>query len=182
MNENLILREENIASAIYLIRGEKVMLDTDLALLYGVETRTLKQAVRRNMDRFALDFMFELTFEEYNSLRSQFVILEKNNINKREHIKYQPFAFTEQGVAMLSGILKSEQAVAVNITIMRTFVQMRKLMFSNAELNQRVEKLERLIIDHIDEYSEEIKDIYEALRQLMAEKEVEKPRRPIGFK
>ena len=96
--------------------------------------------------------------------------------------RYLPFAFTEQGVAMLSGILKSEQAVAVNITIMRTFVQMRKFMFSNAELNQRVEKLERLIIDHIDEYSEEIKDIYEALRQLMAEKEVEKPRRPIGFK
>ena len=96
--------------------------------------------------------------------------------------RYLPFAFTEQGVAMLSGILKSEQAVAVNIAIMRTFVQMRKFMLSNIELNQRIEKLERLIVEHIGEYSEEIKDIYEALTQLMQDKEKKEPRRPIGFK
>ena len=178
MNQTLIVREENIASIIYTIRGEKVMLDVDLAELYGVETKVLKQAVRRNIERFPADFMFKLTKDEFDSLRSQFVT---SNVG-RGGTRYLPFAFTEQGVAMLSGVLKSEQAVAVNIAIMRTFVQMRKFMLSNIELNQRVEKLERLIVEHIDEYSDEIKDIYEALTQLMQDKEEKEPRHPIGFK
>lgn len=191
MNGNLILREENIASIIYMIRGEKVMIDTDLASLYGIENRLLKQAVRRNLSRFPEDFLFELTHEEYNSLRSQFEILknlsnkdlESGNINKRgKHSKYTAFAFTEQGVAMLSGILNSERAISVNIAIMRTFVQMRKLMFSNAELSQRVGDLERLMNEHLEDYGSDIQDIYEALRQLMRDQDEEEPRRPIGFK
>lgn len=197
MNQNLILREENIASIIYFIRGEKVMLDMDLAALYGVETKKMKQTVRRNMKRFPADFMFELTREEYNSLRSQIVTLEnldninlttqiatsdENKSNRGKFSKYVPFAFTEQGVAMLSGILNSERAISVNIAIMRTFVQMRKLMFSNAELSQRVGDLERLMNEHLDDYGSDIHDIYEALRQLMRDQDEEEPRRPIGFK
>jgi hypothetical protein len=178
MNETLILREETIASIIYLIRGEKVMLDVDLAELYGVETKILKQAVRRNLNRFPPDFLFELTKEEDAHLREQF---GASNIG-RGGARYLPFAFTEQGVAMLSGILNSERAISVNIAIMRTFVQMRKLMFSNAELSQRVGDLERLMNEHLDDYSEDIKDIYEALRQLMRDQDEEEPRRPIGFK
>lgn len=178
MNQNLILREENIASIIYFIRGEKVMLDMDLAALYGVETRLLKQAVKRNAERFPSDFMFELTKEEYTSLKSQF---ETSNIG-RGGARYTPSAFTEQGVAMLSGILNSERAISVNIAIMRTFVQMRKLMFSNAELSQRVGDLERLMNEHLEDYGSDIQDIYEALRQLMRDQDEEEPRRPIGFK
>ncbi len=178
MTENLIIREENIASVIYLIRGEKVMLDMDLAALYGVSTKRMKEAVRRNIERFPDDFMFELTKVEYDNWSVQF---ESSNIG-RGGTRYLPFAFTEQGVAMLSGVLKSEQAVAVNIAIMRTFVQMRKFMLSNIELNQRVEKLEHLIFEHLHEYSDEIKDIYEALTQLMQDKEEKEPRRSIGFK
>lgn len=126
-----------------------------------------------------------------NSLRSQFEILknlsnkdlESGNINKRgKHSKYTAFAFTEQGVAMLSGILNSERAISVNIAIMRTFVQMRKLMFSNAELSQRVGDLERLMNEHLEDYGSDIQDIYEALRQLMRDQDEEEPRRPIGFK
>lgn len=178
MNENLILREENIASIIYMIRGEKVMLDVDLAELYGVETKILKQAVRRNLNRFPSDFLFELTKEEDALLRSQIIA---SNIG-RGGARYLPFAFTEQGVAMLSGILNSERAISVNIAIMRTFVQMRKLMFSNAELSQRVGDLERLMNEHLEDYGSDIQDIYEALRQLMRDQDEEEPRRPIGFK
>lgn len=176
MNQNLILHEENIASIIYMIRGEKVMLDMDLAGLYSVKTKSLKEAVRRNIDRFPNDFMFELTKEEFDNLKSQFVSSNWGGV------RYVPFAFTEQGVAMLSGILNSERAIAVNIAIMRTFVQMRKLMMSNMELSQRVVNLERLMNDHLGDYNEDIQDIYEALRQLTIEEEVMEPRRPIGFK
>lgn len=109
------------------IRGEQVLIDEDLAALYQVETRVLKQAVRRNINRFPIDLMFELSMEEWHSLRSQFVILEKQGRGK--YSKYRPYVFTEQGVAMLSGILKSPRAVEVNIAIMRTFVYLRKWMF-----------------------------------------------------
>lgn len=176
MNENLILREENIASIIFMIRGEKVMLDMDLAALYGVETRILKQAVKRNKERFPSDFMFDLTKEELDNLKSQFA---SSSWGGQRHL---PSAFTEQGVAMLSGILNSERAISVNIAIMRTFVQMRKLMFSNAELSQRVGDLERLMNEHLEDYGSDIQDIYEALRQLMRDQDEEEPRRPIGFK
>lgn len=176
MNENLSLREENISSIIYMIRGEKVMLDKDLASLYGVDTRVLKQAVKRNIDRFPLDFMFEITREEFDNLRSQIVISSWGGR------RYRPTAFTEQGVAMLSGILNSERAIAVNIAIMRTFVQMRKFMLANIDLSKRINDLERLMINRFEDNEADIRDIYEALRQLTIEEEVVEPRRPIGFK
>ena len=114
---------ERITSKIYLIRGMKVMLDRDLAELYGVETKVLKQAVRRNIKRFPEDFMFELTKSEEKSLRSQIVTLKRG-----QHAKYLPFAFTEQGVAMLSSVLNSERAIEVNIQIMRAFTQLRQML------------------------------------------------------
>ena len=144
------------------------MIDTDIAMLYGVETRVLKQAVRRNIKRFPSDFMFELTKEEYKSLRSQFVTLKRG-----QHSKYFPFAFTEQGIAMLSGILHSDRAIQVNIAIMRTFVQIRKLMQSHKELANKIEKLEQ-------KYDEQFELIFNAIKQLIQKKA--EPRKQIGFK
>lgn len=163
-----VIKGENIVNQIYFIRGEKVMLDFDLAMLYEVETRTLKQAVRRNISRFPEDFMFELTFEELNSLRSQFVTLKRG-----EHSKYKPFAFTEQGVAMLSGILNSEQAIAVNIAIMRTFVQVRKLMDTNKELAKKIDALEQ-------KYDEQFDSVFNAIRELIHQEN--EPRKPVNYK
>jgi hypothetical protein len=175
MSEKIILTVEDIAPSIHKIRGEKVMLDIDLATLYGVETKVLKQAVKRNIARFPSDFMFELTKEEFDNLRSQIVTSSWGGL------RYMPFAFTEQGVAMLSGILNSERAIAVNIAIMRTFVKMRKLLLSNIEMSKRLDDLERIIFDRLDENSAEIGAIRNALMQMMKEEEPE-PRRPIGFK
>jgi ORF6N domain len=175
MSDKLILTEENIVTSIHKIRGEKVMLDVDLALLYGVETKVLKQAVKRNIARFPSDFMFELTKEEFDNLRSQIVTSSWGGL------RYLPFAFTEQGVAMLSGILNSERAIAVNIAIMRTFVKMRQLMLSNIEMSKRLDDLERIIFDRLDENSTEIGAIRNALMHLMKEEDEPEPRRPIGF-
>ncbi|MCC6724966.1 MAG: ORF6N domain-containing protein [Saprospiraceae bacterium] len=129
-----------IQQKIHEIRGHKVMLDFDLAEMYGTETRLLKLAVRRNIQRFPDDFMFELTKEEFNILRSQFVILEP--LGKGKHSKYLPFAFTEQGVAMLSSVLNSERAIEVNIGIMRAFVAIRRYALTYTELAQRLTELE----------------------------------------
>ena len=123
---------ERITGKIYLIRGTKVMLDSDLAELYGVETRVLKQAVRRNISRFPADFMFELTKKEYQSLRSQDVILKRG-----QHSKYPPFAFSEQGVAMLSSTLNSERAIQVNIQIMRAFIRLRQMIATHKDLKKK---------------------------------------------
>jgi phage regulator Rha-like protein len=161
---------ERIERSIYLIRGQKVMLDVDLAELYGVETRVLKQAVRRNMKRFPDDFMFELTKEENQSLRSQNVILKRG-----QHSKYLPFAFTEQGVAMLSSVLNSERAIQVNIEIMRTFVRLRETLATHKELARRLSELE----SRIGEHDEQIQAIFEAIRQLMLPPE--RSRKKIGF-
>jgi len=162
-----ILRIETL---IYLIRGQKVMLDSDLADLYGVETRALKQAVRRNRNRFPSDFMFELTKEENRALRSQNVILEPGRYSK-----YLPFAFTEQGVAMLSTVLNSERAIEVNIAIMRVFVRLREMMATQKELALKLRELEGRIQDH----DEQIVAIFEAIRQLMTPPET--VRKKIGF-
>lgn len=162
-----INKEQKIASQIYLIRGEQVMLDFDLAQLYGVETRVLKQTVKRNMIRFPEDFMFELTTGEWSNLRSQIVTSSWGGS------RYQPFAFTEQGVAMLSGILKSQQAVEVNIAIMRTFVQLRKLMDSNKDLSKKIESLEK-------KYDEKFQMVFEAIKKLIHQEN--QPRKLIGFK
>ena len=129
-----------IQQKIHEIRGQKVMLDFDLAAMYETETKVLKQAVKRNINRFPPDFMFELTAAEYNSLRSQFVTLK--NAGRGKHSKYLPFAFTEQGVAMLSSVLNSERAIEVNIGIMRAFVAIRRYALTYTELSQRLTELE----------------------------------------
>lgn len=134
----LILPDSQIVeSMIHSIRGMQVMLDSDLACLYGIETKRLKEQVRRNRNRFPSDIMFELTDEEFESLRSQFA-----TSNKRGGLRYHPFAFTETGVAMLSSVLNSEQAIQVNLQIMRAFVSMRRFMVANAQVFQRIEALE----------------------------------------
>jgi len=133
-----LIPQERIQDRIYLIRGQKVMVDSDLAGLYGVETKVLNQAVRRNIKRFPEDFMFQLTKEESNSLRSQFVTLKRG-----QHSKYLPYAFTENGVAMLSSVLNSARAIQVNIQIMRTFTRLRELLATHKDLRQKVEQMEK---------------------------------------
>jgi len=128
MENQVVIENEKIALLIHYFRGEKVILDVDLARLYNVSTKALKQSVRRNLTRFPIDFVFELTEKETLSLRSQFVTLKRG-----QHYKYMPFAFTEQGLAMLSSVLNSEKAILVNIAIMRAFVQLRKFIETNKE-------------------------------------------------
>lgn len=165
-----IISTESIVNKIVFLRGEKVLLDHDLAELYGVETKVLKQAVRRNIKRFPDDFMFELTKEENQSLRSQNVTLKRG-----QHSKYSPFAFTEQGVAMLSSVLNSERAIEVNISIMRAFVQLRKMIVSHDKLARKLAELAK----HLEGHDEQIQAIFEAIRQLMTPPE--KTRKKIGF-
>jgi len=165
---------ERISSKIYLIRNEKVLLDFDLAELYGVETKQLKRAVRRNIERFPLDFMFPLTKNEYNSLRSQIGTLKRG-----EHSKYLPYAFTEQGVAMLSSVLNSDRAIKVNIAIMRAFVKMRKILESNESLAKKLKQLEKETKEKFAEHQQQIGLIFETIKELVTEKE--KPKRRIGF-
>ena len=181
----IILKPENVAQLVFFIRGEKVMLDADLAMLYRVEARSLNQAVARNRKRFPLDFMFQLSTEEFETIRSQLVTAsggKKLNssqtvMSSRKHRgrTYRPYAFTEQGVAMLSSVLKSDRAVRVNIAIMRAFVKLRHTLDKNRELARKFEQLEK----RVGEHDEEITAILEAIRQLMALPE--KPRRQIGF-
>jgi hypothetical protein len=170
MTTELQLKMETISGLIHYIRGEKVILDVDLARLYEVPTRVLKQAVRRNLHRFPSDFMFELSEDEILSLRSQIVISKKGGT------RYLPFAFTEQGVAMLSSVLNSEKAIEVNIAIMRAFVQMRKFFETNKELAEKIEELERTVSSH----DEDILLIFETIKQLMHKKS--QPMEPVGFK
>ena len=163
---------KRIERSIYLIRGQKVMLDYELADLYGVPTKALKQAVRRNLDRFPSDFMFELTKGEFADLRSQIVT---SSFPEWGGPRYAPMAFTEQGVAMLSSILRSKRAVLVNIEIMRAFVRVREILGAHRELASKLKELENRIQDH----DEQIQTIFEAIRQLMTPPE--KPKRKIGF-
>ena len=135
MSNTSVIPIERIEKAIYLIRGEKVMLDRDLALLYGVETKMLNRAVKRNLKRFPSDFMFQLTADETDILRYQIGTSKKGRGGRR----YLPYVFTEQGVAMLSSVLNSERAVLVNIEIMRAFVKLRQMLASNAELSRRLD-------------------------------------------
>ena len=157
-----IIAVESIVSKIVFLRGEKVLLDRDLAELYGVETKQLKRAVRRNIDRFPPDFMFELTKEEYDSLRYQFGTLKRG-----EHSKYLSIAFTEQGVAMLSSVLNSKRAIKVNILIMRAFVQLRQMISSHEDLLRKVEEMEK-------KYDRQFQVVFEAIRALMAPSEPKK--------
>ena len=167
MAENLT-PHERIVDCIYLVRSQKVILDSDLARLYGVETRVLVQAVKRNKDRFPADFMFQLDRKEFNLLRSQ--IVTSSSSGGRQ---YLPYAFTEQGVAMLSGVLRSEQAVSVNIAIMRAFVEMRRLAERHKDLASRVDALEQ-------KYDTQLQEIYRILKSMIVAPD--KSKRQIGFK
>ena len=169
MNQAVLV--ERVERRIYMIRGHKVMLDSDLAELYGVKTEVLNQAVKRNQERFPQDFMFRLTAEEAESLRSQFVISKQGRGGRR----YLPHAFTEQGVAMLSGVLNSRRAVQVNIAIMRAFVKLREMLAAHKELAQKLSELERKLQGH----DNQIQSIFEAIRQLMAPPQP--PRLRVGF-
>lgn len=158
-----------IESRIITVRGQRVILDEDLAALYGVQVRALNQAVRRNLERFPEDFMLQLTAEEASRLRSQTVTLETGRGRYR---KYPPLAFTEQGVAMLSSVLRSPRAILVNVEIVRTFVRLRQLLAANANLARKLEDLE-------SKYDARFKVVFEAIRELMAPQPAKT--RPIGF-
>lgn len=162
-----------VERSIRLIRGQRVMLDEDLAELYGVPVKRLNEQVRRNLDRFPNDFMFQLNADEGEILRSQIATLRSRH---GAHRKYAPWAFSEQGVAMLSSVLRSPRAVQVNVEIMRTFVRLRRMLDSNAELARKIEVLER-------KYDGQFRVVFEAIRELMqpAAKPV-RPARPIGFR
>ena len=175
MIKDSIIPVEAISKKIYLIRDNKVMLDSDLAELYGVETRVLKQAVRRNIERFPSDFMFQLAKDEWNKL-----ITICDNLGNLKYSPSTPFVFTEQGVAMLSGVLNSKRAIQINIAIMRAFVQLRKFLQSNEELSRKLKKLEHETKKRFSEHEEKIQLIFEAIKELITEKE--KPKNPIGFK
>lgn len=163
--------DEQLLGKLHFIRGQRVMLDRDLAELYGVEVRVLKQAVRRNMERFPEAFMFELTLEEDHGLRSQFVTLKQG-----EHGKYPPFAFTEHGVLMLANVLRSERAIAVSIRIIDLFVRMRQVMLAHKDILLRLEQLER----RVGKQGADIQLLFHHLRQLLAPPS--EPRKRIGFK
>jgi phage regulator Rha-like protein len=170
--------EDKILNKIYLIRGFKVMFDFDLAAMYLVETKQLKRQVRRNIERFPIDFMFELNKQEYDSLRSQFGTLKRG-----EHSKYLPMAFTEQGVAMLSSVLSSKMAIEVNIQIIRVFTKMREMLSTNKDILLKMEQLEKNLLkqDGKQKKSEEdIQVIFKALKQLF--NPPQPPRERIGFK
>jgi phage regulator Rha-like protein len=165
----------NIQTKIYEIRGQKVMLDFDLAELYGVETKVLNQAVKRNSDRFPADFMVQITRDEYNSLRSQFVTLETG---RGKYAKYLPYAFTGQGVSMLSSVLNSSKAIQINIQIIRAFVFMRQYALSHKDLTAKLLELE-------GKYDRQFKDVYDAISFLLHKDNLEteqKQRKRIGYK
>jgi phage regulator Rha-like protein len=180
----------SIQNRIYEIRGERVMLDRDLADLYEIETKSLNLAVRRNIKRFPPDFMFQLTKEEYDSLRFQIETLETNNplrsqiatlkTGRGQHSKYLPYAFTEQGVAMLSGVLNSDKAINMNIAIMRAFVEIRKILLMQNDLKEQLRELK----DQVGNHDAQLNQIYDAIENLLDEKVSQRKweeRERIGF-
>lgn len=165
--KNSIIPVEVIESKIYYIRKRKVMLDRDLANLYGVETKYLKQQVNRNIERFPNDFLFQLNKKEFNSLRSQIAT------SNRGGTRYLPYAFTELGVAMLSSVLRSEQAIKVNIQIMRAFTKLREMLLTHKDLKRKIEEMEK-------KYDTQFKIIFDAIKKLLSPPQ--KPKKSIGFK
>ncbi len=163
---NIEIGLDTILPSVFVVRGVKAMLDSDLAALYGVETKTLNQAVRRNIDRFPEDFRFQLTKNEFEILRSQ------NVTSRWGGRRYMPFAFTEQGIAMLSGVLKSERAIKVNISIMRAFIKMRQLLTETDDLRISMETMRA-------DYNEKFEIVFEALDRILAMET--KKSKPIGF-
>ena len=189
MSSAVVLKSENIAQLVFFIRGEKVILDRDLASLYGVTTKALNQAVKRNIARFPADFIFQLTKSEYEVSRSQLVTSTDRSqsatksrdassrsqsvtLKRGRNLKYFPYAFTEQGVAMLSSVLRSPRAVEVNIAIMRTFVQLRRLMETNRDLARKIDALET-------KYDEQFAIVFAAIKELITP--AAPVRKQIGF-
>ncbi len=171
-NNNLMLPDEIIMNKIYLIRDQKVMIDRDLAELYGVETKVLKQQVKRNVERFPGDFMFELTKGEFDNLRSQFVTSSWGGA------RYLPMVFTEQGVAMLSSVLRSQQAIRVNIQIMRIFTKIREILTDNLSLKLDVEEIKKKLANQ----DKNIELVFNYLDELMEKQANPEPRKQIGYK
>ena len=172
-----VIPKEIIEKRIFMIRGQKVMLDSDLAQLYSVETKALTRAVRRNLERFPDDFMFQINANEFESLRRHFVTSnlksQFGSSTRRGGRRYLPYVFTEQGISMLSSVLRSRSAIRVNIEIMRAFVQLRNLLSSNKNLSRKLEELEK-------KYDSQFKVVFDAIRQLMAPPPLP-PKRRIGF-
>jgi len=166
------ISDEVIVSKIYMIRDQKVMVDRDLGELFGIETKVLKQAVKRNIKRFPIDFMFELTNEEFQNWRSQFVTSNSDIMG----LRYPPFCFTEQGVTMLSCILNSQRAIDTNIRIIRVFSKMREMLLTHKDILIKLEQFEKQIVKN----SEDIQLIFDALKQLLSPPQ--EPRKRIGFK
>jgi hypothetical protein len=171
---SLTIPDEMIMNKIYFIRGHKVMLDKDLAELYGVETKVFNQAVKRNLKRFPSDFMFELTQKEFDSLRSQIVTSKVG----RGGTRYLPMVFTEQGVAMLASILNSDKAININIQIVRVFTRVRQMLFDNTELRLAIEEIRK----KTDNNTKNIEIVFQYLDELIEKKENKKPRKQIGYK
>ncbi|MGH9943367.1 MAG: ORF6N domain-containing protein [Pyrinomonadaceae bacterium] len=182
--QQIAIADDFIERRIYVIRGQKVMLDSDLAGLYGVQTIVFNQAVRRNLKRFPNDFMFQLTAKESESLRAQFALSKIEDDSLRSQFvtskkgrggrRYAPYVFSEQGVAMLSSVLSSERAIEVNIAIMRAFVRLREMLATHKELAQKLEEMER-------KYDAQFQVVFRAIRELM-QPPATPPRRKIGFK
>ncbi len=172
MDSKLILSEEQISNSIYYIRNQKVMLDRDLATLYGIETRVLKQAVRRNISRFPEDFMFELSKEEFQNLTSQIVISSWGGNRK------PPFAFTEHGILMLSSVLNSEKAIQTNIQIMRIFTKVRQMLLDTTEMKLDIVQIQK----KLENQGKNIELVFSYLDELTEKKEDQKPRTKIGYK
>ena len=169
----IAIPDEIIMQKIYYIRNQKVMIDSDLAELYGTETRVLKQAVKRNIKRFPIRYMFELTKNEYDIIRSQNVILKHG-----AHSKYLPYAFTEHGVMMLANVLKSERAIQVSMQIIDVFILLRETLSSHVELKLEIEQIKHKLGNH----SKNIELVFQYLDELLEKKENSKPRKPIGYK
>jgi hypothetical protein len=175
MSDESFLSEETISNKIYFIRNQKVMIDSDLAKLYGVETKRLNERVKRNESRFPLDFMFQLTEIEFNSLRSQIATLKKG---RGEHQKYLPFAFTEHGVLMLSSVLKSDKAIQTNILIMRIFTKVRQMLLDSTEMKIDILQIQKKLENH----DKNIELVFSYLDELTEKKEKESNRVKIGYK
>jgi hypothetical protein len=173
LENTIVIVDEVVMNKIYIVRGQKIMLDSDLAELYQIETKYLKRQVKRNIERFPDDFMIELTKEEEDSLRCQFGTLKRG-----EHIKYLPYAFTEQGVAMLSSVLSSAKAIQVNIQIIRIFTRIRQMLMDNTEIRLAIEKLEK----KTDNNTKNIEVVFQYIDELIDKKETIKPSKKIGYK
>jgi S-adenosylmethionine synthetase len=174
MSQNLMISEEAISDKIYFIRNQKVMLDRDLAVLYGIETKRLKEQVKRNLSRFPEDFMFELTKDEFANWRSQIATSNSDKIG----LRYAPMAFTEHGVLMLSSVLNSDKAIQTNIQIMRIFTKVRKMLLDTTEIRLDIAQIQKKLENH----DKNIELVFSYLDELTEKEENKKPRTKIGYK